>query len=304
MHDRLQTAPSDFDDLALEASPAAEHQRQSNFYAASLAAIERFSEQLDRKDRLVEKKDERAQSLEREIVALRASIASLQRTNDDVRSAYNAAQADRQRTIDRLTAEIDELRSVSDELRASDLARIELLKEMSELRQDEVRASDLARAELLNEMSEMRVAFERERDEELQASEHAQGELLERIAEMRAEFSREREEYQQIYDLAREKLLGEIAEVRSEFSLERDHLRASAEAELASERDRLFALSREITERAQRLYASELERTRAQSAEVDALIHQIHRSFFWKLKLALSTVRRPLRSIVRTAVRR
>ncbi len=282
MHDRLQTAPSDFDDLAFDTSPSAENHRQSNFYAASLAAIERFSEQLDRKDRLVEKKDERAQSLEREIVALRASIASLQRTNDDVRSAYNAAQSDRQRTIDRLTAEIGELRSVRDELRASDLAR----------------------AELLNEMSEMRIEFARERGDALRVSDLAREEQLNEISEMRVEFLREREDDLRANNLAREKLLCEIAEMRSDFSQERDRLRAGVETDLATERDRLFALSREITERAQRLYASELERTRAQSAEVDALIRQTHRSVFWKLKLALSTVRRPLRSIVRTAVRR
>ena len=209
MQDRLQTAPPELNDLTLDTSPSGDDDRQAKFYAASLAAIERFSEQLDRKDRLVEKKDERAQALEREIVALRASIASLQRTNDDVRTAYNAAQVDRQRSLHLLTTEIDELRSVRDDLRASDLAR---------------------------------------------------GQLL-----------------------------GEIAELR---------------AVIVPERERLLALSREKTDRAQRLDAIELERTLAQIAEVDALLGQIHRSFFWKLKLALGALRSPLRSIVRTAVRR
>ncbi len=213
MHDRLQTAPPERNDLPLDSSQSADDDRQATFYAASLAAIERFSEQLDRKDRLVEKKDERVQALEREIVSLRASIASLQRTNDDARSAYNAAQIDRQRNLDRLVDEIEELRSVRDELRMSDLAR---------------------------------------------------GQLL-----------------------------GEIAA-----------LRLGVAAELETERERLIALSRETTDRAQRLDTIEIDQTRAQIAEVDALLGQIHRSFFWKLKLALTTLRGPLRSIVRSAVRR
>ena len=213
MHDRLQTAPPERNDLQLDSSKSTDDDRQAAFYAASLAAIERFSEQLDRKDRLVEKKDERVQALEREIVSLRASIASLQRTNDDARSAYNAAQIDRQRNLDRLVAEIEELRSVRDELRMSDLAR---------------------------------------------------GQLL-----------------------------GEIAA-----------LRVGVVAELETERERLIALSRETTDRAQRLDTIEIDQTRAQIAEVDALLGQIHRSFFWKLKLALATLRGPLRSIVRSAVRR
>ena len=213
MHDRLQTAPPERIDLPLESSPSADDDRQATFYAASLAAIERFSEQLDRKDRLVEKKDERVQILEREIVSLRASVASLQRANDDARSAYNAAQIDRQRNLDRLVAEIEELRSVRNELRLSDLARGQLLGEISELRGGGV-------------------------------------------------------------------------------------------TELETERERLIALSRETTDRAQRLDAIELNHTRAQIAEVDALLDQIHRSFFWKLKLALTTARSPLRSIVRSAVRR
>jgi len=75
-------------------------------------------------------------------------------------------------------------------------------------------------------------------------------------------------------------------------------------AEIETERERLLALSRENTDRAQRLDAIELEHTRAQIAAVDALLGQIHRSFFWKLKLALATLRSSLRSIARTAVRR
>ncbi len=224
MHDRLQTAASEFSDLKFDANASADDDREAKFYAASLAAIERFSEQMDRKDRLVEKKDERVQALEREIASLRASIAGLQRTNDDARSAYSAAQADRQRTLDLLMAEIDELRSVRDDLRASDIAR---------------------------------------------------GHLL-----------------------------GEIAVLRAEFARERETMRSEIVAELETERERLLALSRETTERAQRLDAMELERTRAQIAEVDALLGQIHRSFFWKLKASLSTLRGPLRSILRTAVRR
>lgn len=237
MHDRLQAAPSEVHDLAHDASLPGDDDRQAKFYAASLAAIARFSEQLDREDRLVEKKDERAQALEREIVALRTTIASLQRANDDARSAYDAAQSDRQRTVDRFTAEIIELRLVRDDLRASDLAR---------------------------------------------------GKLLGKLAEMRTEYARD----------------FQAVRADTEYARDREAMRADAEAALATERERVVALSRETTERAQRLDAVELERTRAQIAEVDALIGQIHRSFFWKIKLALGTVRSPLRSLVRTAVRR
>ena len=216
-------SPPEFNEPTRDTSPSGDDDRQSKFYAASLAAIERFSEQLDRKDRLAEKKDERMQALEREVVVLRASTASLQRANDDARSAYNAAQIDRQVTLDRMVAEIDELRSVRDELRESDLAR---------------------------------------------------GQLLGKIAVLRMESARDREN------------------VRVET------------AELETERGRLVALSRENTVRAQRLDAIELEHTRAQIAAVDALLGQIHLSFFWKLKLALATLRGSLRSIARTAVRR
>ena len=224
MHDRLQAAPSEVHDPGLDASSPGDDDRQSKFYAASLAAIARFSEQLDREDRLVEKKDERALALEREIVGLRTTIASLQRANDDARSAYNASQSDCQRTVDRFTAEIVELRSVRDDLRASDLAR---------------------------------------------------GQLL-----------------------------GKLAEMRTEYARGRQAVRSDDEAALATERERIVALSRETTERAQRLDAVELERTRAQITEIDALIGQIHRSFFWKIKLALGKVRSSLRSLVRAAVRR
>jgi len=216
-------SPPEFNEPTLDTSPSGDDDRQSKFYAASLAAIERFSEQLDRKDRLAEKKDERMQALEREVVVLRASTASLQRANDDARSAYNAAQIDRQVTLDRMVAEIDELRSVRDELRESDLAR---------------------------------------------------GQLL-----------------------------GKIAVLRTESARDRETVRVGT-AELETERERLLALSRENTDRAQRLDAIELEHTRAQIAAVDALLGQIHRSFFWKLKLALATLRSSLRSIARTAVRR
>ena len=216
-------SPPEFNEPTLDTSPSGDDDRQSKFYAASLAAIERFSEQLDRKDRLAEKKDERMQALEREVVVLRASTASLQRANDDARSAYNAAQIDRQVTLDRMVAEIDELRSVRDELRESDLAR---------------------------------------------------GQLL-----------------------------GKIAVLRTESARDRETVRVGT-AELETERERLVALSRENTVRAQRLDAIELEHTRAQIAAVDALLGQIHRSFFWKLKLALATLRSSLRSIARTAVRR
>jgi len=218
----MVSAP-EFNGPTLDTSPSGDDDRQSKFYAASLAAIERFSEQLDRKDRLAEKKDERMQALEREVVVLRASTASLQRANDDARSAYNAAQIDRQVTLDRMVAEIDELRSVRDELRESDLAR---------------------------------------------------GQLL-----------------------------GKIAVLRTESARDRETVRVGT-AELETERERLLALSRENTDRAQRLDAIELEHTRAQIAAVDALLGQIHRSFFWKLKLALATLRSSLRSIARTAVRR
>ena len=224
MHDLPQIASApEFNEPTLDTSPSGDDDRQSKFYAASLAAIERFSEQLDRKDRLAEKKDERMQALEREVVVLRASTASLQRANDDARSAYNAAQIDRQVTLDRMVAEIDELRSVRDELRESDLAR---------------------------------------------------GQLL-----------------------------GKIAVLRTESARDRETVRVGT-AELETERERLLALSRENTDRAQRLDAIELEHTRAQIAAVDALLGQIHRSFFWKLKLALATLRSSLRSIARTAVRR
>jgi chromosome segregation ATPase len=216
-------SPPEFNEPTRDTSPSGDDDRQSKFYAASLAAIERFSEQLDRKDRLAEKKDERMQALEREVVVLRASTASLQRANDDARSAYNAAQIDRQVTLDRMVAEIDELRSVRDELRESDLAR---------------------------------------------------GQLL-----------------------------GKIAVLRTESERDRETVRVGT-AELETERERLVALSRENTVRAQRLDAIELEHTRAQIAAVDALLGQIHRSFFWKLKLALATLRGSLRSIARTAVRR
>jgi len=216
-------SPPEFNEPTLDTSPSGDDDRQSKFYAASLAAIERFSEQLDRKDRLAEKKDERMQALEREVVVLRASTASLQRANDDARSAYNAAQIDRQVTLDRMVAEIDELRSVRDELRESDLAR---------------------------------------------------GQLL-----------------------------GKIAVLRTESARDRETVRVGT-AEIETERERLVALSRENTDRAQRLDAIELEHTRAQIAAVDALLGQIHRSFFWKLKLALATLRSSLRSIARTAVRR
>lgn len=212
MHDRL--------DAQVLKNSIGEDERRSQFYAASLAAIERFSEQLDRKDRHLELKDERLQTLERELVQLRAAIASLQRTNDDARSAYNAAQIDRQRTIDRLYVEIEELRGLRDELRSSDEAR---------------------------------------------------GRLLEKIAALEAA----------------------LVAVREQATADRARDRAELYDELREERDRL-----------NRIVTAEIDRTRAQIAEVDASIVHIQRSFFWRLKLRLAALRSPFRSMVRAAVRR
>lgn len=148
--------------------------RQTAFYAATLAAIERFSEQLDRKDRYLERKDERLQVLERENAQLRTAVANLQRTKDDIRSSYIAVLSDRHLTIERLHDEIAELE-------------------------------------------------------------------------------------------------------RSLAARERSHLIALNELEI--------------------------DRTRAQMAEIDGLIAQIQRSFFWRLKLRLGTLRTPLRSLLRATVR-
>lgn len=96
---------------------------RAQFYAASIAVIERLTEQLDRRDRSIALKDERQQGLDQEIVQLRAAIANLQRSNVDARSAYNAGQVDRQRTI-----EINELRSLHESLRKSDESRAALIE--------------------------------------------------------------------------------------------------------------------------------------------------------------------------------
>jgi len=95
----------------------------AGFYAASIAVIERLTEQLDRRDRSIALKDERQQGLDQEVVQLRAAIANLQRSNVDARSAYNAGQVDRQRTI-----ELNELRSLHGSLRKSDESRAALVE--------------------------------------------------------------------------------------------------------------------------------------------------------------------------------
>jgi len=186
--------------LSSENVIGSEDATRAQFYAACAAAIERLTEQLDRRDRAIELKDERQQSLDREILQLRAAIVNSQRSNEDARAAYNTASTDRQRALDRLGDEVKELRNLRDALRESDAAR---------------------------------------------------GALIEK--------------------------------------------NLALETELA----RVVRLSKEVTARNE----AEIELTRAQIAQVDSMILQIHRSFFWRLKTRLSILRSPLRA-VRAAVRR
>ena len=89
-------------------------QRLAQFLPAFLAALERFAAQLERKDRILENKEERLRGLDHEIVQLRAAIAKLQRNNEETRRTFNAAQVERQHTIDRLQEEIEKLRAMLD----------------------------------------------------------------------------------------------------------------------------------------------------------------------------------------------
>lgn len=189
--------------------------RLAQFFSASLAVIERFSGQLERKDRSLDLKEERLRSLDQEIVQLRAAIAKLQRASDDTRRAFNAAQLERQRTIERLGDEIEVLRAMHEGSRVLEDAN--------------VRVSDTAA---------------------LGAS---------RVGPRQNNLGK-----------------GGIA-------------RAGTPEELRDERERLVR-SNQI----------EIDRTRAQIAEVDAMIAAIQRSFFWRVKARLTM----LRSSVRAAVRR
>lgn len=175
--------------------------RLAQFFSASLAVIERFSDQLERKDRSLDLKDERLRSLDHEIVQLRAAITKLQRSNDDARRSFNAAQLDRQRTIERLGDEIEVLRAKHEKSRALEDPNVRVVP--------------------------------------------------------------------------RQKNLGIV--------------RAGTPEELRDERDWLV-----------RSNQAEIDRTRAQIAEVDAMIAAIQRSFFWRIKMRLAM----LRSSVRAAVRR
>ena len=188
--------------------------RLAQFFSASLAVIERFSGQLERKDRSLDLKEERLRSLDHEIVQLRAAIAKLQRASDDTRRAFNAAQLERQRTIERLCDEIEVFRAMHEGSRVLEDAN--------------VRVSNTAA---------------------LGAS---------RVGPRQNNLDK-----------------GGIA-------------RAGTPEELRDERKQLVR-SNQI----------EIDRTRAQIAEVDAMITAIQRSFFWRVKVRLAMLRSSLRAAVR-----
>ena len=194
---------------------AGDDDRLAQFFSASLAVIERFSGQLERKDRSLDLKEERLRSLDHEIVQLRAAIAKLQRASDDTRRAFNSAQLERQRTIERLGDEIEVLRAMHDGSSVLEDANIHVS--------------------------------------------HTAAVGASRVGPRHNKLGK-----------------GGIA-------------RAGTPEELRDERKRLVC-SNQI----------EIDRTRAQIAEVDAMIAAIQRSFFWRVKMRLTM----LRSSVRAAVRR